>query len=128
MTSNAGLAPLHRFWQQLGGEAWIDSELGSLKAVNSVYSLGRVITILLMGMIQGAKHISHILRLAYDSGLRNLWDWIRFPVVTTVIRTLNMFGQVRRTADENRRSEPKPNPDEPEPKKAHDSRLKTQGS
>jgi len=42
LTSNAGFVPLHRFWQQLGGEDWLDEELGSLKAINSVYSLDRI--------------------------------------------------------------------------------------
>ena len=32
LTSNAGLVPLDRFWHYLGGEAWLDNELGSLKA------------------------------------------------------------------------------------------------
>ena len=93
LTSSAGLSLLHRFWQQLGGEAWIDSQLGSLKAVNSVYSVGRIVTVLLMSVIQGAKHVSHILQLSHDQGLRKLWDWVCFPVETTVVRTLNLFGQ-----------------------------------
>ena len=95
LTSCAGLVPLHRFWHQLGGEAWIDKQLGSLKAVNSVYCIGRVITILLLAIMQGARHISHILQLSHDNGLRKLWDWVRFPVETTVVRTLNLFGQAQ---------------------------------
>ena len=95
LTSNAGLSLLHRFWQQLGGETWIDSQFGSLKALNSVYSAGRIVTILLMAIIQGAKHVSHILQLSHDQGLRKLWDWVRFPVETTVVRTLNLFGQAQ---------------------------------
>ena len=95
LTSNAGLSLLHRFWQQLGGEAWIDSQIGSLKAQNSVYSVGRIVTVLLMAIIQGAKHVSHILQLSHDQGLRKLWDWIRFPVETTITRTLNLFGQAQ---------------------------------
>jgi hypothetical protein len=73
LTSDAGLNFLHRFWQQLGGEDWINQQLGSLKADNSVYSLGRVITILLLAIIQGARHVSHILQIAHDNGLRRLW-------------------------------------------------------
>lgn len=95
LTSCAGLGPLHRFWHHLGGEAWIDNDLGSLKAPNSIYSVSRIITILLLAMIQGAKHVSHILLLAHDNGLRKLWDWVRFPVETTVVRTLNLFGQAQ---------------------------------
>ena len=93
LTSNAGLSLLYRFWLQLGGEAWIDNQYGSLKAANSVYSAGRIVTVLLMAIIQGAKHVSHILQLSHDQGLRKLWDWVRFPVETTVTRTLNLFGQ-----------------------------------
>ncbi len=59
-TLNAGLSLQHRFWQQLGGEAWIDCQFGSLKVVNSVYSVGRIITILLMAIIQGAKMVGEI--------------------------------------------------------------------
>ena len=70
LTSSAGLVPLHRFWHQLGGEVWIDKQLSSLKALNSVYSMGRVITILLLAIIQGARHVSHILQLSHDNGLR----------------------------------------------------------
>lgn len=95
LTSNAGLIPLHRFWNHLGGEAWIEDQLGSLKAENAVYPLGRIITILLLAIIQGAKHVSHILQLSHDKGLRKLWDWVRFPVETTVIRTLNLFSQAQ---------------------------------
>ena len=103
LTSNAGLAPMHRFWHQLGGEAWINEQLGSLKADNSVYSVGRIITILLLSIIKGAKHISHTLQLAHDSGLRKLWDWVRFPVETTIVRTLNLFcqPQIAKIADLN---------------------------
>jgi hypothetical protein len=93
LTSNAGLSLLHRFWYNLGGEAWLDSQYGSLKALNSVYSVGRIVTILLMAITQGAKHVSHILHLSHDQGLRKLWDWVRFPVETTIVRTLNLFGQ-----------------------------------
>ena len=95
LTSSAGLAPMHRFWIQLGGEAWINEQLSSLKADNSVYSVGRIITVLLMAMIKGAKHISHTLYLAKDSGLRKLWNWARFPVETTIVRTLNLFSQAQ---------------------------------
>ena len=95
LTSSAGLSLLHRFWIKLDGEAWLDNEFGSLKAENSVYSVGRIITILMMAIIQGAKHVSHTLQLAHDKGLRKLWDWVRFPVETTVIHTLNLFTQAQ---------------------------------
>lgn len=54
-----------------------------------------------MGIIRGARHISHLQYLGKDHGLRKLWDWVRFPVETTVIRTMNLFGyaQVIRLAD-----------------------------
>ena len=95
LTSCAGLNFLHRFWLQLGGEDLINQELGSLKADNSVYTLGRIITILLLAIIQGAKHLSHINLLAQDHGLRKLWDYVRFPVETTISRTLDLFGQAQ---------------------------------
>ncbi|MBL7191672.1 hypothetical protein ISS30_08245 [bacterium] len=60
-----------------------------MKADNSVYSVGRIITILLLAMIKGAKYISHTLQLAHDGGLRRLWDWVLFPVMTTIVRTLD---------------------------------------
>jgi len=101
LTSHAGLALLHRFWNNLNGEAWIEQNLDGLKADNAVYSVSRIITILLMGFIRGAKHISHLNQLGQDKGLTTLWDWVRFPVETTITRTLNLFGfvQVVRLAD-----------------------------
>ena len=95
LSSDAGLTFINRFWMQLGGEKWIDHNLGSLKADNSIYSVGRIITILILAIVKGAKHISHVNHLAQDSGLRKLWDWVRFPVETTIVRTLNLFGQAQ---------------------------------
>lgn len=95
LTSHAGLSLMYRFWDQLGGEEWIDNELGELKAHNEVYPVSRIITLLIMGIIRGAKHISHISLLRHDQGLRKLWDWVRFPVETTIIRTMNLFGQAQ---------------------------------
>jgi len=93
LTSHAGLTLMHRFWVNLKGESLVESELGRLKADNSIYSLGTIITILLMGLIRGAKHISHLNYLGQDHGLARLWNWVRFPVETTIIRTMNLFGQ-----------------------------------
>ena len=92
LTSHAGLVLIHRFLAQLGAEEWIEKELDSLKADNAVYSVSRIITIIILGIIRGAKHISHLNLLWQDSGLTKLWDWIRFPVETTIIRTMNRFG------------------------------------
>ncbi|MDP8239586.1 MAG: hypothetical protein P9X24_10900 [Candidatus Hatepunaea meridiana] len=94
-TSHAGLSLMNRFWDQLGGEECINNELGELKAHNEIYPVSRIITLLIMGIIRGAKHISHISLLGHDQGLRKLWDWVRFPVETTIIRTMNLFGQAQ---------------------------------
>jgi hypothetical protein len=92
LTSAAGLIPLQRYWEQLGGEAWINRELDSLKGANSTYSVGLVVTILLLGFLRGIKHFSHLPLLGSDKALRSLWDWVRFPVETTFTRTLDLFG------------------------------------
>ena len=92
LTSHAGLVLIHRFWKNLNGETWIEQNLDGMKADNAVYSVSRIITILLMGFIRGAKHISHLNQLGQDKGLTTLWNWVRFPVETTVSRTLNLFG------------------------------------
>lgn len=93
LTSAAGLVPIHRFWIQLGAESRINEQLGDLKGMNSAYSVGTVLTIIIMSFLSGARHISDIRFLRIDSALRSLWDLIRFPVETTVIRTLKLFGQ-----------------------------------
>ena len=93
LTSAAGLIPIYRFWHHLGGEDWINQNMGKLKHHNAAYSVGRIITILILGFLRGAKHISHLYLLGLDSALRSLWDWVQFPVDTTITRTLARFGQ-----------------------------------
>ena len=93
LTSSAGLVPIHRFWIQLGGEKWINHHLGNLKNFNAVYPVAQIVTIVILAFLRGAKHISHLRLLGLDNALCSLWDWVRFPVETTVTRTLNLFGQ-----------------------------------
>ena len=93
LTSAAGLIPLYRLWHHLGGEDWINQNMGKLKHHNASYSVGRIITILILGYLRGAKHVSHLYLLGLDSALRSLWDWLQYPVNTTITRTLARFGQ-----------------------------------
>ena len=58
LTSAAGLVPIHRFWIQLGAESRINEQLGDLKGMNSAYSVGTVLTIIIMSFLSGARHIS----------------------------------------------------------------------
>ena len=92
LTSSAGLALLYRFWQQLGGETRINERFSRAKRANASYSVGRICTIILMGLLRGARHISHLALLGHDGALRKLWDWLSFPVATTLTRTLDLFG------------------------------------
>lgn len=92
LTSRAGMALIKRFWDKLAGERTLEEGLSLEKETNATYPVGRVLTILVMGIAGGAKHISHLYQLSLDEALRSLWNWSKFPVESTITRTLELFG------------------------------------
>lgn len=91
LTSRGGMTLLKRFWDKLAGETSLEENISVEKGSNATYPVSRVLTILVMGIASGAKHISHLYQLALDEALRSLWNWAKFPVVSTITRTLELF-------------------------------------
>jgi len=92
LSSKGGLALIRKFWDKLGGENALEQALSIRKGSNATYPISRVLTMLIIGITGGAKHISHLYHLSLDDALRGLWNWVKFPVVSTITRTLALFN------------------------------------
>ena len=92
LSSKGGLALIKKLWDKLGGENELEQGISIEKGANATYPISRVLTILVLGIVGGAKHISHLYQLSVDDALRSLWNWVKFPVVSTITRTLELFN------------------------------------
>lgn len=93
LTCNAGLVHLGRFIEKLGLSQALQGGLSIERGANAKYSVADVILILTLGVLAGAKHISHLAILRYDSVLRKLFKWDQFPDETTFGRIFRLFSQ-----------------------------------
>ncbi|MBF0507775.1 MAG: hypothetical protein HQK57_02480 [Deltaproteobacteria bacterium] len=59
----------------------------------STYKLADIIMMMVMGVLGGAKHISHLAILRTDTVLRTLFGWVKLPDDTTISRIFNLFTQ-----------------------------------
>lgn len=91
LTGNAGLTHVARFAKKLGLPQMLEHQIGIVRANNARYSAGLAVMMLLMGVLVGAKHFSHLVILREDSVIRKLFRWTLFPVDTSIRRILKLF-------------------------------------
>lgn len=92
LTGNAGLVHVGRFVEKLKLKKTIDKKVSIIRAANSDYSVSDAIIMLAMGVIAGAKRISHLSLLQNDHVIRTLFNWDNFPVDTTFSRIFKLFS------------------------------------
>lgn len=92
LTGNAGLTHLGRFAEKLGIPQMLN-HITIERGDTSTYKLADIIMIMVMGVLAGAKHVSHLAILRTDPVLRTLFGWVKFPDDTTVSRILKLFTQ-----------------------------------
>jgi len=93
LTGNAGLVHIGRFIDKLGLASLLEDGLSIERGANARYSVADAVMILALGVIAGAKHLSHLVILRYDSAIRNLFKWDQFPDETTFGRIFRLFSQ-----------------------------------
>ncbi len=92
LTGNAGLIHLARFAEKLNLASILKRTITIKRGNTADYQVENVIMILTMGVLAGAKHISHLAILRTDSALRSLFRWEKFPDDTTVGRIFRLFS------------------------------------
>ncbi len=92
LTANAGLTHLGRFAEKLGLSKILSEQISIKRGHTAQYQVADVIIILAMGVLAGAKHLSHLAIIRTDYALRSLFRWDRFPDDTTVARIFKSFN------------------------------------
>ncbi len=62
LTGNAGLVHLGRFAEKLGLKKMLKREITIQRGPHAAYQVADVIMMLMMGVLAGAKHMAHIIR------------------------------------------------------------------
>lgn len=93
LTGNAGLTQLGKFTEKLGIAKMIEKRVSISRASNADHSVADVILILMMGVLAGAKRMSHLAVLEGDTVLRTLFEWTIFPAASTLGRIFKLFNQ-----------------------------------
>ena len=91
LTSNAGLVPVSKFINQLGLPQLLDQHLTVERGDNAQYPTSSAVIITLLGIVAGAKHLSHMVILKADTVIRKLLNWVDFPHESTLGRIFKRF-------------------------------------
>lgn len=91
LTGNAGLVHLGRFAEKLGLIKMLQQHISIQRGDTAIYRPADVVMMLVMGVLAGAKHISHLAILRSDTAIRHLFKWNDFPDDTTFGRIFRLF-------------------------------------
>ena len=92
LTGNAGLVHLARFAEKLNLPKLLVSHITIKRGKTAEYQVADAVMILAMGVLTGAKHLSHLVILRMDTALRALFRWDKFPDDTTMSRIFKLFS------------------------------------
>lgn len=91
LTGNAGLVHFGRFMKKLRVPDLISNIISIERAPNADYQAEDVIIMLIMAVLAGARHMSHVMLIRADSVLRTIFNWDKFPVDSTFSRIFKLF-------------------------------------
>ena len=94
LTGNAGLIHVGRFAKKLGLKDILERHLSISRGENAKYDVTTCILMLMIGVIGGVRHLSHLLLLKADTVIRKLFGWESFPHPFTFGRLFKLFRQV----------------------------------
>lgn len=75
LTGNAGLVHLGKFAEKLQLSKILKKVISIERGHTADYEIGNVIMMLMMGVLAGIKHISHLAILRHDCVIRKLFNW-----------------------------------------------------
>jgi len=91
LTGNAGLIHIGRFANQIGLQSILEEKLTLQRAANATYQVADVILMVMLGVLAGAQHMSHLSIIGGDSVLCRIFQWAHFPVASTLSRIFKRF-------------------------------------
>ena len=89
LTGNAGLVLLGRFADKLKLAQMLEQHITIKRGATAQYRVSDIIMILMMAVLAGAKHMSHVFILRSDSALRSLLNGKGFLTILPLIGSLN---------------------------------------
>ena len=92
LTKNAGLVNLAKFADKIGLPGILDRRLTIKRGVTADYAIADVVMMLMMGVLAGAKHLSHLAILKADVAIRKLFGWELFPDASTFGKLFKRFN------------------------------------
>lgn len=92
LTGNAGLVHFGKFILKLNLKEILMKRIGILRGANAVYQVADAVVMLILGVIAGAKHMSHMALLRTDSVIRSIFEWEDFPDDTSLGRIFKLFS------------------------------------
>ncbi len=92
LTKNAGLVNLGKFADKIGLPGILDRRLTIKRGVTADYAIADVVMMLMMGVLAGAKHLSHLAILKADVPIRKLFGWELFPDASTFGKLFKRFN------------------------------------
>lgn len=94
LTGNAGLVHFGQFAQKLDLRKMLEQGISIVRGPNARVSVADGIMMLAMGVIAGARHMSHLAILRTDAVICALFKWESFPDDTTFGRLFKLFRPV----------------------------------
>lgn len=91
LTGNAGLVPVGKLIKKLGLTELFETHITIERGANAVYSVTEALVITRLSVVAGGSHLSHVGLLRKDGLLRRIFEWVRFPVNTTLGRIFRLF-------------------------------------
>ena len=92
LTGNAGVVHFGRFIKKLNLKEILASRIQITRASNADYQVSDVIIMLILGVLAGVKHMSHMAILKSDQVIRSIFDWEKFPDDSTLSRIFKLFS------------------------------------
>jgi len=92
LTKNAGLVNLGKFADKIGLPGILGRRLTIRRGVTADYAIADVVMMLMMGVLAGAKHLSHLSILKADVAIRKLLGWELFPDASTFGKLFKRFN------------------------------------
>jgi len=92
LTGNAGLVHLGKFAEKLQLPKTLKKVISIKRGTTANYEVANVVMVLMMGVLAGIKHISHLNILRHDVVIRKLFDWEKFPDNRTIGRVFELFN------------------------------------
>ncbi len=93
LTGNAGLTLFGKFAKKIKLSNILENNISIARGPQAEYSVAGIISMFIFGVLAGVKHISHMAIIGNDTALRNIFEWIKWPVASTFGRVFKLFTQ-----------------------------------